>query len=329
MYSSGSKKMLNIYILEILRRHTDADHQLSQQQIIDYLQKDFGVECERKAVSRNINYLSEYKYDIRTKGGYYLAEREFDTSELHMLITSVLFAKNIPHNQREDLIEKLKGLASEYFSYSTSSIRTQQIPRGVATENKQMFYTIEIIHEAISKCSQVKFTYNAYGTDKQLHSRRAEPYIASPYSMVAANGRFYLVCHSPRHEGLSSYRIDRITDIELVDTPAIPITSLPGYENGYSGPHHMAEGLYMHMQQPVSVEFRIKKANVNDVLDWFDGDCTFRNETDEYVDVRVTANEQAVLYWALQYGKVVAILKPDSLRKKIRQTALEVYNKHQ
>lgn len=48
MYSSGSKKMLNIYILEILRRHTDADHQLSQQQIIDYLQKDFGVECERR-----------------------------------------------------------------------------------------------------------------------------------------------------------------------------------------------------------------------------------------------------------------------------------------
>ena len=29
------------------------------------------------------------------------------------------------------------------------------------------------------------------------------------------------------------------------------------------------------------------------------------------------------------YGKVVEILKPDSLRKKIRQTALEIYNKHQ
>lgn len=37
------------------------------------------------------------------------------------------------------------------------------------SENKQLFYTIEVLDEAISKNKQVSFIYNIYGTDKAHH----------------------------------------------------------------------------------------------------------------------------------------------------------------
>lgn len=38
--------------------------------------------------------------------------------------------------------------------------------------NKQLFYTIEIIDEAINKNKQISFNYSEYGIDKKRHPRK-------------------------------------------------------------------------------------------------------------------------------------------------------------
>ena len=43
MYARGSKKMLNMMILEILRTHTDEEHRLTQQEIIRLMKLMYGV----------------------------------------------------------------------------------------------------------------------------------------------------------------------------------------------------------------------------------------------------------------------------------------------
>ena len=70
----------------------------------------------------------------------------------------------------------------------------------VVDRSQQLFYTIEVLDEAISKGRQVSFTYNSYGTDKKLHPRRdsagnIREYIVNPYQIAAANGRYYLICN--------------------------------------------------------------------------------------------------------------------------------------
>lgn len=62
-----------------------------------------------------------------------------------------------------------------------------------APSNPQLFYTIEIIDEAIAAGRQVAFIYNAYGTDKRLHPKRDQEYIVNPYQIAATNGRYYLI----------------------------------------------------------------------------------------------------------------------------------------
>ena len=60
MYGIGNKKMLNMFILEILRNYTDEDHSLTQQEIIKLLEKDYGTVCDRRSVKNNVLLLKEF-----------------------------------------------------------------------------------------------------------------------------------------------------------------------------------------------------------------------------------------------------------------------------
>ena len=54
MYGTGTKKMLNILILNILKDYSDSEHRLQQQNIIDLLDSNYGISCERRAIKNNI-----------------------------------------------------------------------------------------------------------------------------------------------------------------------------------------------------------------------------------------------------------------------------------
>ena len=67
MYGTGTKKMLNMLILDILKEYSDCDHRLLQQDIIDLLRTNYGMDCERRAVKSNIVSLREMGYKIVSK----------------------------------------------------------------------------------------------------------------------------------------------------------------------------------------------------------------------------------------------------------------------
>ena len=60
MNSLEPKKLALIRILQILHKHSDADHPLTQDEIASYLLNDYGIELERKAIGKNIAILRDY-----------------------------------------------------------------------------------------------------------------------------------------------------------------------------------------------------------------------------------------------------------------------------
>ena len=208
MQTIQPKKMLIINILDILKRYSDEEHRLSQKDIIKILETEYGMKADRKAVKRNLMNLMEFGYDIEfsefvriNKSGeeetiytdWYLV-RDFSDAELRLLIDGLLFSKHIPYSQCKELIEKLKGLSNIYFSTKVKHICN--LPENMPS-NKQLFLTIEVLDEAISKGYQVTFTYNEFGTDKKLHPREnsegeVREYIINPYQIVATNGAITL-----------------------------------------------------------------------------------------------------------------------------------------
>ena len=90
----------------------------------------------------------------------------------------------------------------------------------------------------------------------------------------------------------------------------------------------MAEHIYMFSDRPIPVTFRAKHTVVDAVIDWFGRDVKFSNADEETVDARVTVNEQAMLYWAMQYGDHVEVLEPIALRERICAAAQRIREKY-
>ena len=324
-----------LLILEILRKYTDENHRLSQKDIADILKNEYGLQVDRKTVRRNITTLLELGYPIEysealrmmpnPKTGaleescilsdFYL-EREFTDAELRLLIDSLLFSKHIPYSQCKELVGKLEGLSNRYFKSRVRFIST--LPE-TAPKNGQLFYTIEILNEAIDKGKQVAFTYNEYGTDKKLHPKRDREYIVNPYQMAATNGRYYLIGNYDKYDDLANYRLDRITNIRLLDTPVKPKEQVKGAGKSFSLPKHMAEHLYMFSGESIPVTFRMKKNILNDVIDWFGTEIVFSDETENEVTARVTVNWHAMRHWALQYCRHVRVLAPADLAQTVQE----------
>ena len=233
---------------------------------------------------------------------------------------------DIPYSQCKELVEKLEGLSNRYFK---SRVRFIQTFEETKPKNPQLFYTIEIIDEAIAAGKQVAFTYNEYGTDKKLHPKRDREYIVNPYQMAATNGRYYLIGNYDKYNNLANYRLDRITNIRLLDTPVKPVREVEGMKNGLYLPNHMAEHLYMFSGESIPVTFRMKKVILNDVIDWFGTDIAFSDETEDEVTARVTVNWSAMRYWAQQYCRFVKILTPNDLAQTVKEDLQNALNNYQ
>lgn len=325
-----SKKLIIMNILKILKEHSDVEHPLTQKEIQNILEFEYDMKVDRKAIKRNLMNLIDFGYDInytektrQKKNGdheivftdWYL-EREFEDSELRYIIDGLLFSKHIPTSQCKQLIDKISRLSSNEDKIKIKHMNN--LPENTI-QNKELFYTIEVLDEAIDKQRQVRFTYNIYGIDKKMHPKREEKYIVNPYQMAATNGRYYLICNYDKYDNISHYRIDRITDIEILPTSCKPKEEVKDIKYGLDLPKHMAEHIYMFAGKSVRVVFEAKAYLVTEILDWFGKETEFERIDEDTLKVSVYVNLSAMKYWALQYARHVKVLSPKELVETIKE----------
>ena len=335
-----AKKMLVMNILNILKDYTDENHTLTQQDIIKILEKDYDMTVERKAVKRNIDNLIEEGHDInyreveRGKGknkntlttDYYML-REFEDSELRLLIDSVMFSRIVPRNQCKQLIKKLEGLSSKYFK---SRVKHIEIFKDNEITNPDLFYNIGIIDEAITKNKKITFNYASYDKNKKLVPRKDKEgndriYRATPLQMVAANGKYYLVCVFDSHEDdISNIRIDKIQNIKLSEEKGnqkeITQNKLNNLMNDLLG------NVYMYTGKLEWVDFKFKKNKINEIIDIFGPEVKIYEEKNDKDNLygQVKTNLTSMKYCAMQYADVLTVLEPSSLVKEIKTLLKEI-----
>lgn len=335
MLDARPKKMMNMYILDILKRNTDSKHPMTQKEIQKRLETEYEITVDRKAVKANLEYLiNDGTYNIeyttrvrltpnRTSGelernelltGFY-HNNVFTDSELRLLMDSVLFSRSIPTSNKKEMLEKLKALSNKYFKFSTGNIQAYESPD--RETNKELFYTIEMLDEAISKGLQVRFLYNEYGVDKKLHHRLDESgevreYIINPYKMAANCGRYYLICNYDKYDDISHYRIDRISNVEGLSTPRKPEKQVTGLDT-LDVAQYMQEHIYMFGGRSIRAKFEMPSYLISDVLDAFSANVNFEDLGDGNVLASVKVNENDIRFWARQYASQIKITEPKEL----------------
>ena len=312
------KKLALLRILQILQKYSDYDHPLTQDDIIAHLEKDYGIVVERKAISRNLSLLKEAGYEIESRrAGSYLAMREFEDSELKLLIDGVLCSKHINPRQSSDLIEKLCKLSNKYFRSHVKNVHT--VTDWNKTDNPALFYNVEMVDMAIEEGKQLQYDYNKYGLDKQL--RKSSFQRVTPYQLILHNQRYYLMGYSTYWKNMVFHRLDRLTNVRLYDKPAQPLREIPGFESGVDYKKLSSTMPYMYTDDPVRIEFITTSANVDQVIDWFGKDIAVRKTEDENkVIVSLWASPTAMEFWALQYVSQVEVIAPAQLREKIKES---------
>ncbi len=321
------KKLYIVQILDILKKYSDCDHTLQQKDIIRLMRRDFGVECERKAISRNIENLKDMGFDIEYDKGYYLVERPFEESELRLLVDGILASRYIPMKQAKELIEKLTAQSNIYFKKKVKHISC--IINMEHEDSNELFYNIEVLSQAIEENKQVLFYYKKYDIQKRLVNTTLHKHRVNPYQIVLANGKYYLVANIDKYDNVIHFRVERISGIEITDLVRKDSKCLDEMQNGFDLPRHMLEHIYMFGGESKRIKLRIKNEAVNDILDWLGTDIDIIPETENNTfTVTVKANEKAMKYWALQFGESVTILEPESLKMSILEAVDTIYQNY-
>ena len=350
MYKENRKKASIIYILKILREYTDEDHRMTQQEIVEKLKSEYGIEVNRTTVKSNIEDLLAADYDIDgdkrirkyrdPKTGeeeestlytnmYYIPD--ISESELHMLIDGLLFSRSVPYKQRKQLINNLGKLSSSYFNKRMNNVRCMSSD---SPENPNLFHNIDTLDEAIQEGKQVEITYGYYGTDFKLHRNKDENgkdkwHLLNPYQMVTNDGRYYLICNKDNKDGVANYRIDRIIDIRMLDTPVKPKNRVAGLEDGLNMEEYVYQNLNMFSGKPEEVKFTVPKKSVSVVIDFFGKHVKFYDPGDGTVECTLIVNREAMRRWAIQMAGTVKVVSPPELVEEIRETIRKMAAEYQ
>ena len=325
MPKSDNQKLKIFYILDYLQKNSHQAQPVRAAELQDMLSQQHNIACERKTIYSDIAALQDYGVDIVSLpgkgGGYYIASRNFELPELKLLIDAVLSSKFLTEKKSRELIEKL---CSQCSVYDARLMRRDVLVSGrVKSMNETIYYNVDAIQDAIAENRQIRFRYFDFDLNRERKYRDRE-YLASPYGLCQDNENCYLLAHSPRH-GATTYRVDRMSDIQILEEPRIPCPELTG-----KALNQYANRLFqMYSGETADVKLRFHRSLVNVVIDRFGRDILLIPDGEEHFVFTVNvAVSPMFLSWGIGFGSKAKILYPQSVVdacKAMCQEALAQY----
>ena len=312
----GQKSKL-LTLLHIFEQKTDENHRLNVPQLVQLLEQQ-NILAERKSIYSDIETLRSLGYDIQLQrgrgGGYWLAGRTFELSELKLLVDAVQSSKVVSASTSSRLIHKLEALCSDY--EGTQLQRQVYVDGRPKSDSKTLLYSIDALHSAINAGKMVKFRYKD-GTRT-----------VSPWQLAWEGGCYYLIAYQDEKApaNIRNYRVDRMSGVTVLDTPRRGRAEfcqfdLPAYLrkhfNMYGGPEHR-------------VTLRCTADMEAAMRDRFGKTPTFIPESDGthfHFDVPVCVSPQ-FYGWVCGFSGKVEVTSPAEVRQGMRDAAKTLAKLH-
>ena len=326
MPKSDNQKLKIFYILDYLQKNSHENHPVRASELISMLEHQHNILCERKTIYSDIAALQDYGVDIVSvpgkNGGYFIASRNFERYELKLLIDAVQSSKYLTEKKSHELIEKLCNQCNEHDAKLMR--RNVMVSGRVKSMNETIYYNVDTIQEAIAENKQISFRYFDWGMDgKRVY--RSRDYEASPYGLCQDNENCYLLALSPRH-GITSYRVDRMSDIRMGKQDRTPCPEL----TGKALLQHANQLFQMFAGDAVPVKMRFHKELTNVVIDRFGRDTMLIPDGEDYFNFTVkVAVSPMFLSWVIGFGSMAKILYPQSVIDQCKQLCQKAMSQYE
>ena len=310
------KKALIINVYRLLYDRSCYEKPLTFIDMVDIFKKEYGFEVSRKTVASCVEILSDNGFDI-AKGkvkGVYLANRSLEEGEIKFLIDCVCSFCYIDANYSAELIKKLCALGGKTFEdkYKTA-YKVQNLQRGT---NKDIFYNVEVLDEAISSGKKVRFDYNKFNFEKVL--TKTNTHTVSPFYTFMVNQCYYLMGASSVFNDVGFFRIDKITNVEIIDEQSQKITEFENYKNGLDLDKLFHSYPYMYADKLEMIEILCDKSVLDDIITRFGMGVKIKRNGEDY-KVSFMASVKAMEFYAMQYGTKIKVLAPEKLVQTVKE----------
>ena len=318
-----------LYLMKIFMERTDEKHGMTLQEISGALE-EYQISADRKTLYDDFDMLKHFGLDIvgeqREKGYCYrLVSREFEIAELKLLVDSVQSAKFITEKKSNELIKKLEALTSRY---EASHLQRQVYVSGrVKAINEKILYSVDMIHEAISKDRKIRFQYFQWNERKEMILRHnGEYYSISPWGLSWDDENYYMVGYDGEAKSIKHYRVDKMINVACTELPrdgkdAFCNLNMADYSRKMFS---MFDG----EERNVKIMFRNELAGI--AIDRFGKEQPFVPTPDGKhftVNVRVAVSRH-FFSWIMSLGEGVKLVGPQDVVEQMRSEAEQLYRRY-
>lgn len=321
MAQDNYRKIKLLKLLELLRLDTDEQHPMTTNQICARLD-EMGIICDRRTLSKDIALLNEQGYEIMdtTVGhekGYYVEDRSFSIPELKILMDAVQAASFITEKKSAELLEKIAALGGSH----RAEILKSNIVNFKTTKhsNEHIFYNVDALEQAISEQKKILFRYFTLDeTGSKTYRRGGHRYVVEPIALVFNEDNYYLLCYSSRHEKTSTYRVDRMDSVTVLDDP-ITDTAI-ALKADIADYTEQVFKMYAGEVYDLVIEFSDEL--IGTVFDKFGEDTKMIRSGEHKCVATVKVQTSPVFWgWLFQFAGQMKILSPEELATEYKERA--------
>lgn len=327
MARSSNQKLKLIYTLDILKRYSDEGNPINAVDIVSKL-AEMGVSAERKSVYDDVAALEQYGCDIikssSSKKGWFIGDREFEVPEIYLLCDAVRSAKFISDKKTKELLLKLNSMLSIY----QAKRRERSVYFGAQDKcgNEELYYNIDKISNAIEEKKQIRLVNSRRSLNKNREVMRTKKQmVINPYALTWQDDYYYLIGNYEKYDNLIHLRLDRISEVEILETQARHFSQVSEYNENFDISDYTNKLFGMYSGELSEIEFCCNNSITEQVLDRFSENIFIKKVTENSFNFTVKAVvSDALVTWIINYGKDLKVVKPNNLRDMVTDRAKQV-----
>ncbi len=308
----NDSKLRPLYLAKILYEQTDEEHYLTTVQLINILEEKYGISAHRQTIKSEIELLRKFGIEIQeiksVQNRYNICSRDFENSELKLLIDAVESAKFITAGKSKELVAKLSSLAGDF---GAEKLKRNVCCEGrIKSDNERIYIIIDTINEAINEGKKISFPYFQYNIKKQHQLKHdGEAYVLSPLHLVW-NGDFYYLVGVAEDNTIRNFRVDRVAKC-----PTILEENSSQAPEDFDIDDYINTTFRMFNAEHTDVELLCDNDVIDSIIDRFGDNIEITETATEKFKITVNVATSHIFYsWVFGFGGKVKILGPDAVK---------------